>query len=473
MKFLKSKWTIGTVILIVLLVLVNALFFHKKAAYQFIEVKSGSIYQTVSVTGNTTPISSVSLAFGASGIVAHTYSALGKKVAAGQVLAELDTSDLEAQLNNAEASLILAEQGAVSSQDNLANVTAEQNSLVASAWQTLHGNLAAASNDPTDPNPAPTISGSYTGTDDGSYVIKIYAANSNTGAAFSYSGLESGTQLVSTNISLPLGTRGLFITFPDTVPASSYVGSTWTVQIPNTRWNGYAAALASYQTALKTRDTAIANAQASVGVGDTQSVNQAKIAQAQASVDSIKAKIQDAKIIAPESGTVTQFDAKVGQFASTSTPLVSIISSGGYEVDAGVAETDIGKVSVGDKVSMTLDAFQNETFQGTVFYVAPAETNTNGVITYLVKISFDKTDPRIKSGLTANLDIMTMHKDDVLVLPQYAILQNDSGTFVEILSGKTTKDVPVTLGIQDKEGNVEVVSGITAGEQVINVGLKQ
>jgi HlyD family secretion protein len=121
---------------------------------------------------------------------------------------------------------------------------------------------------------------------------------------------------------------------------------------------------------------------------------------------------------------------------------------------------------------MTLDAFPNETFSGSVFYIAPAETNTQGVITYQVKISFDKPDPRLKSGLTANIDIQTKHKDNILILPQYAILQNDSGNFVETLENNVVKQNPVVLGITDQKGSVEIISGAVKGEQVLNIGLK-
>jgi HlyD family secretion protein len=145
---------------------------------------------------------------------------------------------------------------------------------------------------------------------------------------------------------------------------------------------------------------------------------------------------------------------------------------GGYEVDAGVSETDIGKVVLGDKVSMTLDAFPNETFDGSVFYIAPAETNTDGVISYQIKISFDKMDVRFKSGLTANINIETKQEDNALLLPQYAILQNDQGAFVETVSNNKIIQNPVLLGIEDQKGNVEVVSGVTEGEQVLNIGLK-
>jgi hypothetical protein len=60
----------------------------------------------------------------------------------------------------------------------------------------------------------------------------------------------------------------------------------------------------------------------------------------------------------------------------------------------------------------------------------------------------------------------------VLILPQYAILQNDTGTFVKTLVGTVATTSPVALGLQDQKGNVEILSGVTEGEQVINIGLK-
>ena len=122
---------------------------------------------------------------------------------------------------------------------------------------------------------------------------------------------------------------------------------------------------------------------------------------------------------------------------------------------------------------MTFDAFGTETFSGKVFYIDPAETITQGVVDYKIKVAFDTPDARMKSGLTANLDIQTKSDANALILPQYAILVNDSGTFVETLDAKkAVVTTPVTLGIQDENGNVEVLTGVTAGEQVLNIGLK-
>jgi HlyD family secretion protein len=460
---------IKSVLLFVLVVLIIGYFvFPKKGpAYQYVTVQKGSITESVSLTGNTTPEQSVSLSFGSSGIVSDIYSDLGKEVKSGQVLAELNKNDLLAQLHNAEAGLTIAEQNRYVSGNNVANVTSQQDALVKTAYQNLlNSTPQAVPSDSTDNYVAPIISGSYTLNQEGKIYLHFYPSSG--GVSFTATGLTAGVGIINTVTSQPIGDSGLFIQ----APSAQLSTTDWVIEIPNIKAPNYLTNYNAYNQALENRDKAIADAQASLENTYASSVSDAQIAQAQANVDSIKAKIQNSSIIAPIDGTITQFDAKVGQLASPNVSLISLISNGGYEVDAGVSEIDIGKVSVGDKVTMTLDAFQNETFTGTVFYIAPAETNVGGVINYQVKISFDKLDSRLKSGLTANIDIETKHKDNVLVLPQYAILQNDQGTFVETLENKVVKQNPVILGIMDQKGNVEVVSGVTEGEQVLNIGLK-
>jgi len=199
---------------------------------------------------------------------------------------------------------------------------------------------------------------------------------------------------------------------------------------------------------------------------------QAQVASAQANVQSIQVNINNASLVSPINGVVTVQNAKVGEVAIAGQTITSIISANNFEIDAYVPETDIGKVAVGDSVNMTFDAFPGENFAGKVFYIDPAETIESGVVDYLVKVSFDTPDARIKSGLTANLDINTQTDQNALILPEYAVIQNASGTYVDILQNGAETQVPVTLGIHDQNGNVEIASGVTDGEQVVNVGLK-
>ena len=108
-RFFKSKWTIG--ILILVLSGGGYWFFVRSSSttYQFIAVTRGSITETVSATGNTTPTKSVSLGFQNSGTIARVNYALGDRVSAGAVIAELNTASLSAALAQAQANLASAE----------------------------------------------------------------------------------------------------------------------------------------------------------------------------------------------------------------------------------------------------------------------------------------------------------------------------------------------------------------------------
>ena len=501
-SYIKKRPYIFGAIAVVILIGGYFLFFHHTTTYQFITVKSGFIDESVSITGNTTPNQSVSLSFGSGGTISHIYSLLGKQVSSGEVLAELNTSDLTAQLHQAQASYSVAQtsydklvNGASTTDIEVAkvalsnakntydNTVAQQKVLVANALSAMlnSGLVAVPATSGASNVGLPIISGTYTGTLEGEYEISVYSGGS--GAYFSVSGLETGGGVVST-VAVPLGTEGLFIQFPSNNILLD-TNTKWTVSVPNTQSLTYLTYYNAYQSALQTQSQAVATAGGAVDTAQANldqreagarpedlSIAKAQVDEARATVESITAKLENAEIVAPISGVVTQFDVKIGQIASPSIPLVSIMSNGGYEVDSGVSETDVGKILVKDKVSMTLDAFPNETFTGSVFYIAPAETNTGGVISYQVKVAFDKLDSRLKSGLTANIDIQTKHKDGVLILPQYAILQNDQGTYVETVNNNKVTQNPVVLGILDQKGNVEIISGVTEGEQVLNIGLK-
>jgi len=498
---LKFKWALA---ILVLAIIFGAYWFFARssgAAYQFITVTRGSITETVSITGNTTPTSSVSLGFQNSGTIAHIYCNLGDKVSAGEVIAELNTANLSAALQQARANLAAAEA-------NLAALTAgtrpEQLAIDRNA---VAQNRAALAN---------AIASAYSVSDGAVHMnADQFFTNPRTASAaltFIVPDAMLANAVVQERIALEpmLVSWSAQISSPSfslSEPAAAAMQAAQNLAQVGAFLNDAAAALAktqssgsisaatltTYGTNVASARTSIANALTTLASAETALVSangalalaeagatsesiaaqQAQVEQAQAGVANAEANLQGAKIIAPISGVVTELDAKLGQLASSGVALVSIIGNSGFEVEAGVSETDIGKLAVGNKAVMTLDAFSNEIFEGSVFYIAPAQTDTQGVISYLVKISFNKTDPRLKSGLTANIDIQTKEKNDALFLPQYAILQNDNGTFVEVFENDIVKQLPVTLGIQDRDGNVEVTSGVNENEQVLNIGLKK
>jgi HlyD family secretion protein len=513
---LSILWKIvyGIVALVVLWGIYHFWFAGSSTQYQFVTVTRGSITEAVNVTGNTTPVQSLTLAFQNGGNIAAVYYPVGSKVVAGDVIARLDTQDLQAQLAQAQATVdaqkatlqklqagatpqnVAVSQAALASaQQSLANTYTNVANTVTSGYSSandaVRNQLNAFFSAPESNNPQLTfpINDSQTlnniqlqriqaGTALNNWQNETANLTSLSASGTLDSALTDAAGYLATVKSL-LGTASNAVTGATSLSAGTATTYKNNITAGLTEVN---AAIQNVNTALQniaSQKSAVLQAQAQLNLTMAGSTSEdiaaqtAQVEQAQATMQSVQVKINEASLVSPINGTVTVQNAKVGQIASPGAELVSVISDSNLEVDADVAEVDIGKVNVGDPVTMTFDAFPNETFMGKVFYVNPGETIISGVVDYLVKVSFDKVDSRMKSGLTANLTIITQTKPNVLLLPQFAVIQNASGTFVETLNGKATMNVPVTLGIQDQSGTVEIASGVTEGEQVINIGLKQ
>ena len=181
----------------------------------------------------------------------------------------------------------------------------------------------------------------------------------------------------------------------------------------------------------------------------------AQVEQAKASAQAIQVKINKASLVAPLSGIVTTQNARVGEIASPGAAVVSLLADNDLEVDADIAEADIGKVAVGDPASTTLDAFQGQTFSGKVTYIDPGETAIEGVPTYKTEFQFANLNQNAKTGMTANIDITTAVHSNVLYVSQRAVTTNADGTrTVEIYHGakQPLETQTVTTGIRDTNG---------------------
>jgi multidrug efflux pump subunit AcrA (membrane-fusion protein) len=126
-------------------------------------------------------------------------------------------------------------------------------------------------------------------------------------------------------------------------------------------------------------------------------------------------------------------------------------------------------LQIGQKANITFDAFSpDEIFSATVSEIDPASTVIQDVVYYRIKLMLDNLDPRLKAGMSANIDIRPAEKDNVLTIPVRAIKDEDSGKFVDVLQAdNTTKHVKVTTGLAGDEGMVEVTSGLNGGEKVV------
>lgn len=196
----------------------------------------------------------------------------------------------------------------------------------------------------------------------------------------------------------------------------------------------------------------------------------ADIASAEANVKNAQAVLAKTYITSPISGIVTREDAKAGEIAPANTALISV-ASGNFKVEAFIPEVDIAKVSVGNQASITLDAYgSNITFDAHVVKIDPAETVIDGVSTYKTTFEFNKSDERIRSGMTANTTIVTATSTNALSVPQRAVYEKNGRKFVQTIAGKTPTEREVTVGIKGANGNIEILSGLTENEIVLTSG---
>ena len=212
---------------------------------------------------------------------------------------------------------------------------------------------------------------------------------------------------------------------------------------------------------------------------------QQQVNTARQSVKRAETDLGYATITSPINGVVLNKAVEEGQTvaASFSTPTLFTIAQDltDMRVIADIDEADIGDVKEGQRVTFTVDAFPNDIFQGAVTQVRQQATTESNVVTYEVVISAPNADLKLKPGLTANVTIFTLEKNDVLTVsakslrfaPNEALIADDetiegceAKNKLWVRQGKVFKAIPVEIGVTNGT-MTEIISGITAGTEVI------
>lgn len=217
------------------------------------------------------------------------------------------------------------------------------------------------------------------------------------------------------------------------------------------------------------------------------SYTQAKeqVASAKEEVQRAQTNLGYATITSPIDGVVLSKSVEEGQTvaASFSTPELFTIAQDltNMQVVADVDEADIGDVKEGERVSFTVDAYPDDTFDGEVKQVRQEATTTNNVVTYEVVISAPNADLKLKPGLTANVTIYTAERKGVLSVPSKALRftpQKETVGKMKIVDAANAKNKvwtiegnsivahKVNIGMTDGT-NTQIVGGIAEGTKVI------
>ena len=210
-----------------------------------------------------------------------------------------------------------------------------------------------------------------------------------------------------------------------------------------------------------------------------------QVASSKESVLKAQTNLGYATITSPIDGTVISKSVEEGQTvaASFNTPELFTIAKDltNMQVVANVDEADIGGVKEGDRVTFTVDAYPDDTFEGTVKKVRLEATTTNNVVTYEVVISAPNADLKLKPGLTANVTIYTQERSGVLAVANKALrftpTKETVGKDMKIvdckgknkvwtLSDKTLTAHSVTIGQTDGV-HTEIIKGIKKGQKIV------
>lgn len=195
-----------------------------------------------------------------------------------------------------------------------------------------------------------------------------------------------------------------------------------------------------------------------------------RITQAEAAVKSIEKQIDDCFIRAPIDGMITDFNFEIGEQVTQGAAVLSLLGENNFKIEVLISEADIAKVNRDDVAEITLDSFGEDLkFAGKVIFIEPAETEIQDVVYYKVDVLFDEAVAGVKSGMTANVIIVTDKKEGALSVSSRAIIdKNGSGKFVKILGADGNPiEKKVEIGLRGDEGVVEILSGLVEGEDVI------
>jgi HlyD family secretion protein len=399
------------------------------------QVTRATLSSVIESSGSASPEASITLSFGASGTVNKVNVQLGDLVKKGDVLAEIDTTDLELEV-------ALAEQDYLSQQATYSMTVNPDPAEVAAAKLAVSNAEAAYK-----------------------LAQQKYKVNSTDSVMLSCNNLDSAKKA-----------------YDDAVTAYNNYLTDWHVQVYGTaeispQKSQLDRAKSAYEQAVincnlaksSVNDTGIKSAYASLVQAKaslesllnpserTLTAAKVQLEQAKLALEEAQQQLEDAKIVAPFDGMVTDITAIVG--GSGNSAAIELTDVGQYHVDVLVDETEIGQVQAGQQAKITFDALTGITMTGQVARIDPAGTVSNGVVNYNVRVDLDPTDAALRTDMTANVQVTLDTHTDVLAVPGTAIRSDTSGGYYVNVEGTdgTTQRVAVTTGYTN--GELTEVSG--------------
>ncbi|MEE8391623.1 MAG: efflux RND transporter periplasmic adaptor subunit [Anaerolineae bacterium] len=418
-------------------------------------VERGTLLVAVSASGSIEPQARVNLTFELPGEVLKVAVEVGDRVAAGDVLAQLDGRQLALQVQQAKAALAMAEAQLVQLQAGArpGEVAAAEASLRAVEAQ-VSG--AAANRDQLVTGPSDAqIAGTQ------AQVAAMELQQRLALLAHDKVIKETEDKERRDQVRYDLWTADKALAAAQAQLDELLAGADA---------NAVQAAQANVAAAEAQRDAAQAQLDLVLAGATEEQLNdiEAQVAQARTALELAQLSLERTTLYAPFDGVVAVVNVTPGEMASAAMPAITMLDTSRFRMTVGVDEIDVGRLAVGQAAQVTLDALPDVEITGVVERIAPAATIVGGVVYYNVIIELDPTGTPIRADMTSNVTIVVQELADVLMIPTWVVRVDDrtGQTFVNQQVGEEIVRTYVELGVRH-EGFAQVLDGLSEGDEAI------
>ena len=181
--------------------------------------------------------------------------------------------------------------------------------------------------------------------------------------------------------------------------------------------------------------------------------------------EQIKKQIADASVKAPIGGQIVQKAIEPGEYITVGKVLGHVLDVSRLKVQVPVNESDVYRLRTGQAVKVSTDVFPGRTFAGRISYIAPQGSDEHN---YPVEITMNNAGG-LKAGTFVNVDFSQPSNQKALQIPRAALVESIKNPYVYVINGNTVSRRTITVG-RDFGDTIEVLSGLTAGDQVVTTG---